>query len=357
MTPLPESIDARLLARYLDGTATAEEREAVQAWIGEDPERRAAIAELATSWAIDARKSEASYDANAAFARVAAQMPDLHLAPAPARRSKPMSRFRSWHTQSIGAWPAAIGLVVVGAGAWLTIQRSPEDRERAPQAAERIYATARAQRAVIRLSDGTEVTLNAASRLRLAPDFGETKREVHLEGEGYFNVVRDDAPPFTVHTSRGIARDLGTRFSVRAYDEDRVKDLEVIVAEGIVAIAAPAGRDSLVLRAAQLGRVTETGELRVEHNVDLHTRLGWIEGRLEFRNVALRDVLPVLARWYGEDVRVDDTALARSPITATLTGERFDDAVAAIARVLNARVVKQGGQTLIAAPRERGGRE
>jgi ferric-dicitrate binding protein FerR (iron transport regulator) len=133
---------------------------------------------------------------------------------------------------------------------------------------------------------------------------------------------------------------------VRAYPEDGPQ-LDVVVAEGAVVIAPVSGRDSLVLRASEAGRVTADGELRAEHGVDVDVLLSWTEGRLEFKNVPLRDVVPVLARWYDAEIRLGDEQLGVYPITANLTGERVGEAVDAIARVINARVVKRGSTLLL----------
>lgn len=342
MTPpprTPEPIDLRLLARYFDGTAIAEEKAQVVAWIGDDPHRRAAIAELNAAWASDARRLEARYDPDAAWTKVSSQLGIAR----PARISRPT---RVWHAPVVGAWAAALIVAAVLGGWWLIASRHAQPTTQV--AAARVYQTARAQRAVVRLSDGSEVTLNADSRLRVPGDFAPgKKRELYLEGEGYFNVVHDSAAPFTVRTSRGVARDLGTKFSVRAYADDATKQLEVVVAEGAVSIAAAAQNDSLVLRASEAGSVTETGELRAEHNVDVRARLGWTEGRLEFKNIALREVIPVLARWYDVEILIGDSLLADYPVTATLTGERFGDAIEAIARVVDARVVRRGSSTIL----------
>ena len=335
------SIDLRVLAKYFDGTASAEEKAQVLEWIGSDPERRAAVAELNAAWASNARNLEAPYDADAAWSRVASRAGIAHRVsgPQPARRAG-----RRWQSPTYGAWAAAL-ILAVAIGGWYGFSRLPQLRVTSGQEPqEREYRTARAQRAMVRLSDGTDVTLNAETRLRIPTNFGAHRRDVYLEGEAYFSVAHDTAAPFVVHTAHGIASDIGTKFNVRAYDDDRLKQLQVVVAEGAVAIAPARGRDSLVLRASQAGRVTQEGELFAEQGVDVHARLGWIEGRLEFKNVPLRDVIPVLARWYDADVHIKDSTLADYTITVTLTGEQFADAVEIVARLIGGAVVQRGSE-------------
>src|SRR5882724_10920457 len=69
MPPLPSAIDLGALARYLDGTASPEDRAAVGGWIGGDPARRAAVATLQAAWGADARRLDAPYDVDAAWSR------------------------------------------------------------------------------------------------------------------------------------------------------------------------------------------------------------------------------------------------------------------------------------------------
>src|SRR5256885_15436545 len=69
MTPPSPTIDLGALARYLDGTASPEDHAAVEAWIGTDPARRAAVATLQAAWDADARRLGAPYDVDAAWCR------------------------------------------------------------------------------------------------------------------------------------------------------------------------------------------------------------------------------------------------------------------------------------------------
>src|SRR5256886_14332655 len=69
MTPPSPTIDLGALARYLDGTASPEDHAAVEAWIGTDPARRAAVATLQAAWDADARRLGAPYEVDAAWRR------------------------------------------------------------------------------------------------------------------------------------------------------------------------------------------------------------------------------------------------------------------------------------------------
>lgn len=84
------------------------------------------------------------------------------------------------------------------------------------------------------LLDGTEVTLNAGSKLRYNTRYGIEDREVELSGEGYFKVAKDKSRPFIVKTSHMNVKALGTEFNVKAYPSD--KTIETTLVEGSVKI-------------------------------------------------------------------------------------------------------------------------
>jgi ferric-dicitrate binding protein FerR (iron transport regulator) len=84
------------------------------------------------------------------------------------------------------------------------------------------------------LADGTKVWLNAGSRLRHASDFGQTAREVYLEGEAYFDVAHDTAKAFIVKTDKVDIKALGTSFNVMAYPGEA--NIETVLMEGKISI-------------------------------------------------------------------------------------------------------------------------
>ena len=75
------------------------------------------------------------------------------------------------------------------------------------------------------LPDGTLVWLNAGSRMTYSQGFGVDNRKVELEGEGYFEVQRNEKLPFFVKTKDLQLQVLGTKFNFRDYPEDH----EVVV--------------------------------------------------------------------------------------------------------------------------------
>jgi len=162
------------------------------------------------------------------------------------------------------------------------------------------------------LSDGTEVWLNATSRLRFPFNFTGNKREVYLEGEAYFQVHRDASKPFIVHTQHTDIEVLGTSFNVNAYDED-------ITCTSLVsgAVITRADNKAIHLLPGQEAVYQNSKGYKV---VDFDERevLGWMQGVYMFHNTSLSDIAEVIERWYGIQVVFDEKALASKKFTGGL---------------------------------------
>ena len=87
----------------------------------------------------------------------------------------------------------------------------------------------------VELPDGTVVSLNAGSTLQYDTSFGQDKREVWLEGEGYFKVVKNVAVPFVVKAKDVVVKALGTEFNVKAYPEE--KSVQTTLVNGLVTVS------------------------------------------------------------------------------------------------------------------------
>jgi transmembrane sensor len=212
----------------------------------------------------------------------------------------------------------------------------------ATSTAMRVISTATGQRAEIRLGDGSRVALGVDSRLRVAPDFGERSRDLYLDGAAYFDVVHDSTRPFRVHTSTAVAQDVGTRFVVTAYPES--ESTQVVVAEGAVTLSAANDSSShaVQLGVGNLARIREGGGPVVVRAVDPTQYMGWMDGRLVFRETPLSQVVAELHRWYDEEVRIGDPTLAALPLTASFEATSFREAMDVVTTILPLRTIRRG---------------
>jgi transmembrane sensor len=369
----PRDIDWERLDRYVARNGTPEELEDLQQWVDSDPELQVIVEVMRTAQ----RLPEASpvWNATASWSSVAERLglpedPATALPPVPpatqrprrqvqtsrSLRLVPASGARRWRWMHTLAAAAVACVAVLGIDRWVDSEVTRRD-ELARREAEvaREFVAERGQRVVIHLSDQTQVTLAPESRLRLSPAYGRAGREVWLEGQAYFVVTHDSTQPFSVRTSQMVAHDLGTRFVVRAYPDNPTPD--VIVAEGLVALARPAGpdsaaRDSLMLHAGDLGRVTRDGTLALRRGVAVDHYLAWTAGELRFRGTRLRDAVVELGRWYGVEIQLADRSLGDEQITAAFRDEPASAAIALVASAAGLQVERRGTQFTLRRPSE-----
>lgn len=352
-----------LLDRYFSSECTPEEAATVERWIAADGSHAELLAFIRRIWeegGVARPTIDEEADLRALRARIAAVRSGGHT-PIPALRLAPLGMdrrpTRRWRTaRRVAAGAAIAAAATVAALLWSA--RMTERTPRSVAGAGHVYATERGQRATVMLVDGTRVWLSVDSRLRIAPGYALSTRDVELEGEAFFEVKHDDALPFRVHTSRAIAEDLGTEFSVRSYPGDSAT--VVIVADGVVALrrsesaTAPAdpaatARGGIELTRGQMGFLHPNGVPTVVDGVDLAALLAWRHGALEFQETPLADAVRELERWYDVEITLGDSSLAHVPLTAAFEKQSVDQALTIVAAALDARYERNGRQVHLIA--------
>jgi transmembrane sensor len=336
-----DAVDADLrweaIARHVAGESDPAEAAAVTAWLATHPEDAALVAVVKARELRAESMAQVSVDTEQALASVRARMasaPTLSVergGAAGSRRAQPVSApRRSW--RSIG-FAAAAGLAAI-------VGVSQYRSTRADAAAPRDYRTAVGQRDSIRLPDGSTVVLAPGSRLTLAPTFASGARDVTLEGAAFFVVEHDAAHPFTVHAAGADIHDIGTAFSVKTASDGGVS---VAVTHGIVSLgsAGTTTEAPVELRAGDRGVLT-SGRIAVRRGVVTDDDVAWTRGLLAYRDAPMGEVQADLQRWYGIDLRVSDSLLARRTLTASFRGDSAAQVIQLIALALGAQVVQQG---------------
>lgn len=171
----------------------------------------------------------------------------------------------------------------------------------------------------VRLADGSSVWLNSGSSLRYPVSFGDSLRQVELQGEAYFE-VRHGRKPFIVHSGQVDTRVLGTSFNVHAYSDDSA--IRTTLVEGRVSVAwkeegQPAGTPSILEPDQQASFRQESGELSVE-SVEAAGYVSWVEGKMEFHRENLDQVMKQLSRWYDFEYRFENQAARKLSFSARL---------------------------------------
>jgi len=164
-------------------------------------------------------------------------------------------------------------------------------------------STARGNQYQLILSDGTKVWLNSASSLRFPASFTGNSRDVELDGEGYFEVVKNAAKPFHVKTRTQDIEVLGTHFNVNAYkDEETIK---TTLLEGSVRVQSAVGnRQSAILKPGEQAIVgnDEGASIHITSDIDIDQVMAWKNGWFEFENTDLKTIMRQISRWYDVDI-------------------------------------------------------
>ena len=158
------------------------------------------------------------------------------------------------------------------------------------------------------LPDGTLVWLNAGSRMTYSQGFGVDNRKVELEGEGYFEVKRNEKIPFFVKTKDLQLQVLGTKFNFRDYPEDH--EVVVSLLEGKVGLNNLLREEKeAVLSPAERAVLNKANGLLTVESVTASNASQWTDGYLFFDEELLPDIAKELERSYNVKIHIANDSL------------------------------------------------
>ena len=184
------------------------------------------------------------------------------------------------------------------------------------------------------LSDNTKVYLNAGSSLRYPVRFSGDRREVILEGEGYFEVTRDTTKPFVVKTGSIDVQVLGTSFNVNAYSEE--ENVETTLVEGKVRVDGK--NEQRVLEPGTQLVYDKRRENMVVRKVDTEEYISWKDGYYYFKRETLGRIMDRLSRWYNLNVFYQNEELKSIEFGGRL--KRYEDITYLLERMEETQDIK-----------------
>jgi transmembrane sensor len=349
-------IDHAFMLKVLRGQASQEEREFLDAWLKESDARKEEFAALTEVWERTGQTdTPAIPDPGVQWGRIEARVHGQQTASsgllsdrAAVKQAERVRRRR----MSIRAVGIGLLLVVVMTSLttgifWLAGRGRPTSegtaaREQATPV-EREYTTGNGRRATIPLPDGTVVSLNAASKLRIDPAFGGTERRVVLEGEAFFAVAHDPSRPFRVFTGASFTEVRGTEFGVR----NRRNKIEVVVSRGKVRVVSRTKGGAVDLVRGQGVTATVAGELSQPHRVDLHESLAWRENRFAFKKTPLDEVMAEIEEVYDLHVEFKTPAVRSRTLTGNFSVDSIDVVLSQIALAMDVSVHRDGRNVVV----------
>lgn len=230
-----------------------------------------------------------------------------------------------------------IAAAIIVAGLFVTINYFVGGRDNS-----KTYAAVYGERKNIQLPDGSVVTLNAGSNIKINENYGTTTRDVYLEGEAFFEVKHDITRPFIVHTPAMDVKALGTAFNVKAYLNE--KNTETSLISGLVEVTLKENNNLKMLLYPnqkiewQNGNTNAVNSNLTKANKDTHLtdslpkklvvtstgdikEIAWKENKLMFDDEEFHNIAILLERWYGAKINFKDTAICHYRFTGTYEKE------------------------------------
>ena len=204
-------------------------------------------------------------------------------------------------------------------------------------------AAPRGSKTQITLADGTEIWLNAGSKLTYPKNFSHENREVTLVGEAFFKVQHDDHHPFIVHTREADITDLGTSFNVKAYEGGSTTETTLIEGALEVSLKKDPSRkirmkpnEKLVLRnavkAAGKPAAEEKQEIKVTGIVPYGqtndiVETAWVDNKFIFRDERFEDLAAMMEKRYNVSIVISSGEVKAYRLTGIFKNESAEEAL------------------------------
>ncbi len=165
-----------------------------------------------------------------------------------------------------------------------------------------IKQTTRGQRLTTMLPDGSKVILNYNTTLKYQKDNDLGVRQVHLQGEAFFDVAHNAALPFVVEAAGMNVKVLGTTFSVAARPGSSPGSVALTSGKIALTTGNPYGQVPLEMQPGESAIFDQTTG-RIEKLPFIPDRLlAWKEGVIEFDKAGYSEVCRELENWFDVDI-------------------------------------------------------
>lgn len=293
---------ARWFTRLLDLPGDHPERQAFARWLAADPQNAKEYQAFSELWG--------NFSSTPQTQALAGALENL-------------SRRRFVRNGAVG------GLLLAVAAGWLVSMRSRQG--------EQMLMTGIGERRRLTLEDGSEVFLDADTRLHVL--FSESTRQVFLlRGRAIFSVRHAPARPFVVDAGAAQVRVLGTRFVVERVEPQ----VRVSVAEGRVEFSSAGQR--LVLERDQVGELDAQGQLHALKR-SANNAFSFSHGNLVFERASLGEIAATLSRYRKTPVKaLQPTAQS---ITAVVQLADVESFLGLLPELADVRIEQGSGVTLL----------
>ena len=285
-------MNKELLYRFFEGKTSIDEERSIRRWLTESAENKKIFLE-----------ERMTYDALLFTSR------DV------VNKQKRFFAFTPWMISTV----AAVALLLIVGGLYLF------NNNHYPEQYNTILVPP-GQRINLILADNSNVWLNANTTFRYPTQFSKKNRTVFLDGEGYFEVSKNEKRPFIVKTNLGDVQVTGTAFNVEAYSQ--FNRFETSLFKGGVDLYNE-GIKLTSLKPNEKATV-QNNNLIISEIINTDKYL-WRQGLIAFNDMKLNEILLSLEKYFDVEIHIDSKSLPQH----TYTGKfRQSDGVDYALRVL-----------------------
>lgn len=209
----------------------------------------------------------------------------------------------------------------------------------------------------VQLPDGSHVWVNSDSKLTYAETFHGPTRDIYLEGEAYFDVVKDPKHPFIVHTSGIDIKVLGTAFNVKAYKTEPT--IEATLVHGLIEVTKTnqpeaskillhpheklifdkkANEQSVIKPGMNAAESAIAQDRPINPSITITPlsksladsaliETSWVYNRLSFEEEKFEDLAKKIERWFNVEITINNNKIRSYRTTGSFENETVDEAL------------------------------
>lgn len=325
--------------RFLKRNATEEEEARWSSWIQQEAEHAELVAKaraLLDEGRQTLPKPDAESERKTLMGRIDSE-----------RRYQPFQHIRKRNNKLVWAMMATAAsiLLVIGFLARQSfLQNDGTEESRAASITYRMMNTEPGQKTTVQYSDGSEITINANSQMRLPETTADDTMQVWLEGEALFDIARKPASEsriFIVHTPDGDISVLGTKFAVNTTKAES----RVVLAEGRVRVDVldPVSKKGLqyTMAPGEMALYSPVlDEIKVQ-KVNPKVYTSWASDTLVMDDTPLSELIERIEFTYDVKVLVEDKNLLEEKLTGRFENLDLKFLLKGLAKTLDADITKR----------------
>jgi transmembrane sensor len=205
-------------------------------------------------------------------------------------------------------------------------------------------STAKGETYSMRLADGSVIILNAGSSVHFPVAFPGKERRIEITGEVYVRVAKDKSKPFIASVNGMDVLALGTEFNINSYGDE--SHISTTLIEGSVKVTRHNAQ--IILQPGE--QAIQQGPGLVKHTaVDMEKILAWKNGEFIFDRDELPVIMKQLERWYDVEV-VYEGALPKRTFSGSISRSRNASAVLKMLQRTGLINMKIEGKKIIVTP-------